>query len=94
MRDVQQQVVSTVVQWALQLEHPAGQNRVNRKLLFGDAETSTAVAVELQARSDARCAFVVRSSTDSDAVRLRNERPAGVDPNAAIIYLVFWLPGH
>jgi hypothetical protein len=94
MGDVKQQVVNIVVQWALQLERPTGQNRVNRKLLFGDAETSSAVAAALQAHSDAGCAFVVRSSTDFDAVRLRNERPAGIGTDMAIIYLVFWLPGH
>src|SRR5271167_879056 len=94
MPDVQQQVVDTIVQWALRLEPPAGQIRVNRKLLFGDPDISRAVARALQPRSSDRCAFVVRNSTDPDAVRLRNERPSGVSTDAALIYLVFWLPGR
>jgi hypothetical protein len=94
MPNVQQQVVDAIVQWAVQLERPLGRNRVNRKLLFGDAAISSAVGAALHALSDDRRAFIVRSSTDSDAVRLRNERPAGISGNAAIMYLVFWLPGH
>jgi hypothetical protein len=94
MRDVQQQVIEAIVHWALKLERPMGQTRVNRKLLFGDAATAQAVAAELLTHSNDRCAYVVRCSTDSDAVRLRNQRPPGVDTTAAIVYLVFWLPGE
>ena len=94
MGDIQQRVVDTIVRWVLELERPVGQNRVNRKLLFGDARTAQAVAAALVAHSDARCAYVVRCSTDADAVRLRNQRPAGVDSGTAIVYLVFWLPGE
>lgn len=94
MRNVQEQVVDTIVQWALQLERPAGQTRVNRKLLFGDPAISRAVAAALLTRSDDRCAYVVRSSTDTDAVTLRNQRPTEIGASAAIVYLVFWLPGH
>jgi len=94
MSAVQQQLVSTIVQWVLQLERPTGQNRINRKLLFGDVDTSRAVGKVLQTYSDDKCAFVVRNSTDPDVVRLRNERPEGVSSDSAIMYLVFWLPGQ
>jgi hypothetical protein len=94
MRDVQQQVVETIVHWALNLEQPVGQTRVNRKLLLGDAATAQAVAAKLDTHSNDRCAYVVRCSTDSDAVRLRNQRPPGIGATTAIVYLVFWLPGE
>jgi hypothetical protein len=94
MNDVQQQVAETIVRWALSLEKPSGQTRVNRKLLFGDAATAQAVAAALLSHSNDRCAYVVRCSTDTDAVGLRNQRPPGIDPTAAIVYLVFWLPGE
>ena len=94
MGNTQQQVVETIVRWALKLEQPVGQTRVNRKLLFGDAGTAQAVAAALVTHSNDRCAYVVRCSTDADAVRLRNERPAAMDSATAIIYLVFWLPGE
>jgi hypothetical protein len=94
MGDVQKQVVETIVQWALNLEQPVGHNRVNRKLLFGDAATAQAVKAALLAHSTDRCAYVVRCSTDIDAVRLRNQRPPGINAATAIVYLVFWLPGE
>ena len=94
MSNLQQQVVDTIVRWALKLEQPVGQTRVNRKLLFGDAATAQAVAAALLAHSNNRCAYVVRCSTDSDAVRQRNQRPPGIDATTAIVYLVFWLPGE
>ena len=94
MRDTQQQVVETIVQWALKLERPVGRTRVNRKLLFGDAATARVVATALLAHSDDRCSYVVRCSTDADAVKLRNQRPLGIDASTAIVYLVFWLPGE
>jgi hypothetical protein len=64
MSDVQRQVVETIVSWALKLEQPAGQTRVNRKLLFGDAAIARAVETALLAHSSERCAYVVRCSTD------------------------------
>ena len=94
MGDVQQQVVETIVRWALELEQPVGQTRVNRKLLFGDAATAEAVGAALLPHSNDRCAYVVRRSTDADAVRLRNQRPPGIEATTAIVYLVFWLPGE
>ncbi len=94
MSVAQPQLVSTIVQWVLQLDRPTGQNRINRKLLFGDLDTSVAVREALQAHTDDKCAYVVRNSTDFDVVRLRNERPDGVSSNSAIMYLVFWLPGQ
>src|SRR5207249_4158716 len=89
MGDVQQQVVEAIVQWALALEQPMGEHRVNRKLLFGDAATAQAVAGALREHSNDRCAYVVRRSTDADAVRLRNQRPPGIKATTAIVYLVF-----
>src|SRR3954465_13157650 len=94
MSDLHQQVVDTIVRWALNLPMREGRSRVNLKLLFGETVTAHAVRDALQARSNDRCAYVVRGSTDTDAVRLRNERPAGLALNAAIIYIVFWLPGQ
>jgi len=94
MSDVQQQVIEAIVHWALKLERPMGQTRVNRKLLFGDATTAQAVAAALLTHSNDLCAYVVRCSTDIDAVKLRNQRPPDVGPAAAIVYLVFWLPGE
>lgn len=94
MTDIQQQVVETIVRWALRLEQPVGHSRVNRKLLFGDAATARAVATALLAHNNDRCAYVVRCSTDIDAVSLRNQRPTGISATTAIVYLVFWLPGE
>jgi hypothetical protein len=94
MPDVQQQVVETIVQWALTLEQPVGQPRINRKLLLGDATTARAVEGALRPHSNSRCAYIVRCSTDKDAVKLRNQRPPHVEPGIPIIYLVFWLPGE
>ena len=93
MPSMKQQVVNTIVQWALNLAPPNGQIRVNRKLLFGDPDISSAVAAALQPRSNDRRAFIVRNSTEVDAVRLRNGRPSIISADAAIVYLLFWLPG-
>src|SRR5207249_635370 len=80
----QPQVVEAIVQWALKLERPLGQTRVNRRLEFGvNAATARAVAATLPAHSDDRCSYVVRCSTDFDAVKLRNERPAGINSTTA-----------
>jgi hypothetical protein len=94
MSDLRQQVVEAIVCWVLNLEQPVGQSRVNRKLIFGDAPTAHAVAAALIPHSNSRCEYIVRTSTDIDAVRLRNQRPPGIDVNTAIVYLVFWLPGE
>jgi hypothetical protein len=93
MPNTKQLVVNTIVQWALNLEPPNGQIRVNRKLLFGDPDISSAVAAAWQPRSNDRRAFIVRNSTEVDAVRLRNGRPSIISADAAIVYLLFWLPG-
>src|SRR5437763_1885498 len=94
MDNLQQQVVDAIVVWALQLSKPLARSRINLKLLFGDTAIAQAVREALLARSDARWVYVVRRSADSDAVRLRNERPVGVAPETGILYLVFWLPGQ
>ena len=93
MDDLKQQFADAIVQWATALPLPVGRTRVNRRLIFGNVETARAVDKALRMRSNARCAWVVRSSSDVDAVRLRNDRPDWVDSNAALIYIVFWLPG-
>ena len=90
----QQQVVEAIVRWALKLEQPVGQNRLNLRLHFGDAATAQAVKIALLAHSNERCAYFVRCSTDNDSVELRNQRPPGLSAATAIVYLVFWLPGE
>jgi hypothetical protein len=87
-------VSDVIVQWAQALQRPVGGTRVNRKIQFGDRAVATAVREKLEALSDTECAFVVRSSTDDDAVKLRNEKPSTVGAGTGVIYLVFWLPGH
>src|SRR5439155_22013833 len=94
MSNLHKHVVETIVLWALNLQKPEGRSRVNLKLLFGDTTIARAVRDALHVRNDDRCAYVVRGSTDTDAVRLRNERPAGRGPGAGLIYIVFWLPGQ
>ena len=94
MSNLHKHVVETIVLWALNLQKPEGRSRVNLKLLFGDTTIARAVRDALHVRNDDRCAYVVRGSTDTDAVRLRNERPAGLGPGAGLIYIVFWLPGQ
>jgi hypothetical protein len=94
MDNLQQQVIDAIVSWALHLPKPTRGSKVKLKLLFGDPVIAQAVRHALHERSDERCAYVVRRSADTDAVRLRNERPAGVGPDPGIIYLVFWLPGQ
>ena len=94
MSNLHQQVVETIVRLGTHLPKPDGRSRVNLKLLFGDTAIAQAVRKALHERSDDRCAYVVRGSTDTDAVRLRNERPPGLGPGLRLIYIVFWLPGQ
>lgn len=94
MPELHDQVVDAIVQWALALPPPAGRTRVNRRLKFGDIGIAHAVADVLRSKSHLDCAWVVQGSTDEGAVRLRNDRPDWVSTDAALIYLVFWLPGH
>jgi len=52
--------------------------RLNLRLRFGSPSISAAVRAELEARSDERRRFFVRTSDDDDAVALRHGRPPGV----------------
>jgi len=94
MHDVQDQVVAAIVQWAIALPRPQARTRINLRLTFGSSSIAQKVADALRARSVEECAWVVRASTDNDAVRLRNSQPDWVPRGASLIYLVFWLPGH
>jgi hypothetical protein len=94
MNEQQERVVEIIVRWALALPRPPGRSRINRRLLFGNEAIARAVGARLSTNSTEEHAWMVRSSTDRDAVRLRNDREDGVSPDAALIYLVFWLPGH
>src|SRR5437667_5123931 len=87
MREHQERVIDVVAQWALALRRPEGRTRINRRLVFGNVAIARAVGERLRAKSTMDRAWMVRSSTDEDAVRLRNDRDDWVSPEAALIYL-------
>lgn len=88
-------VVDTIVRWAQRLVAPQSPPRMNYRLVFGSREVATAVAAALPSSRTAW--YVVRSSSDLDAVKLRHGRPAeppnGVEPDTPLVYLLFWQPG-
>ncbi len=94
MVEAERRVVDVLVQWALALPRPEGRTRINRRLVFGTPGIAGAVGTRLREASTSDRAWIVRSSADHDAVKLRNDRDGWVSPDAAVIYLVFWLPGH
>ena len=86
-----------VVTWAQRLASKSGRPpRWNARLLI-DSRFAVPVQAALEAASDATRWFIVRRSSDVDAVTLRNGRPstapAGVTSSTPLIYLVFWCPG-
>jgi hypothetical protein len=89
--------VDTIVRWARRQIEPNSPPRMNVRLVFGSSDIVSAVRTQLANSEHAW--FIVRSSGDPDAVKLRHgrppavERPTTVRPDAPIIYLLFWQPG-
>jgi hypothetical protein len=94
---IQTFVVDTIVRWAQRQIEPDSPPRVNVRLVFGSTEIVAAVQAQLVNAEQGW--FIVRSSGDPDAVKLRHgrppaaDRPSAVEPDAPLIYLLFWQPG-
>jgi hypothetical protein len=94
---IQPFVVDTIVRWAQRQIEPDSPPRINVRLVFGSTEIVAAVQAQLV--NSEQGWFIVRSSGDPDAVKLRHgrppaaDRPSAVRPNAPLIYLLFWQPG-
>lgn len=93
-RSLDSAVASVIARWLEQRVSGSGLPlRLNLRLLFGAPAVAAAVRAELEARSDERRRFFVRTSEDDDAVLLRHGRPVGVGPATTVVYVLFWLPG-
>jgi hypothetical protein len=92
-------VADMICRWAGQ-RLPAGAvlSRVNLRLIFGTRPLALRVRERLEAASGPSAWYLVRNSSDQDAVKWRNNRPADppavVTPATPIVYILFWLPNQ
>jgi len=89
--------IDAIVRWAERQVARPYPPRIDFRVVFGSPTIAAGVKDRL---AKSACAwFAVRSSGDTDAVKLRNghppeaERPASVPADAPYFYLVFWQPG-
>ncbi|MEQ9075566.1 MAG: hypothetical protein RLP09_17045, partial [Sandaracinaceae bacterium] len=94
--------VDAIVAWAQRLSTGQTHPRQNVRVLFSDETVAEAVRGRLDALSSSDVWYVVRKSSDDDAVTLRHGRPrlelpSGVTEKTPVLYVVFWIPsakGH
>lgn len=86
-----QRVAALIAQWIARRPIRPGTLRTNIRLVFG-ASLAAEVASRLEATGDPDRTYIVRRSSDEDAVALRNDR-GGVATNKTLVYVVFWQSG-
>ncbi|MFO0560249.1 MAG: hypothetical protein U0269_19690 [Polyangiales bacterium] len=84
-------VATLIAKWIRQRPIREGTLRTNIRLVFGSS-LGAQVAAQLAADNDTGRAYLVRHSSDEDAVALRNDR-GGVGTDKTLVYVVFWQSG-